>query len=214
VEAGLARLKEPDAALALVSPPFLAKYGEELALKPRMEAVLESGNPEIWSLVAKKGTISSPASLRGWEITGTPGFAPDFVRDSLLKEWGPLPVGVSVTFTARVLTALRRAATGEKVAVLLDGAGADAYPSLPFGGDLEIVAQSRPLPGALLCVVGSRIPPEEADSLFRGLSRLQEKEEGADLLKSLRLSRFLPLGEKSPFGSPVPRGGHPPVTKP
>ena len=97
-----------DASLALVPPAFLARYGQELGLKPRMEAVLESGNQEIWSLVVKKGSVSSPAGLQGWEVTGAPGFAHDFVRGELLKGWGALPPDARITFTARVLTALRR----------------------------------------------------------------------------------------------------------
>ena len=194
-ETGLTRLRQPDAALALVPPAFLAQYGEELALKPRMEAVLETGKPELWSLVAKKGKISSPASLKGWEVSGAPGFAPDYVRGDLLKEWGPLPADARVTFTARILTALRRAAAGEPVAVLLDSAATASLPSLPFAGDLEVVARSRPVAGAILCTVGSRMTSRDSDSLIRGLSHLPEKEGGAEILKSLRLSSFRPLGQ-------------------
>ncbi len=192
-EAGLARLAQPDAVMALVPPAFLARYGKEMGLMPRLEAVLESGRPEVWSLAAKKGRLSSSAALSGWEVTGAPGFAPDFVRQVLLGKWGTLPADVRITFGTRVLSALRRADAGENVAVLLDGAGAEALPSLPFGQDLEIVTRSRPLPGALLCMVGKRLPAAEAESMVKGLSGLGSQEGGAEVLKSLRLSRFAPL---------------------
>jgi phosphonate ABC transporter substrate-binding protein len=205
-EAGLARLSQPDAALALVPPAFLARYGEELGLKPRLEAILESGKQETWSLAAKKGSVSSPGSLKGWEITGAPGFASEFVRAALFKEWGKLPAEARVTFTPRVLSALRRAAGGEAVAVILDSAGAESLPSLPFGADMEIVARSAPIPGALLCTVGSRLGAGEAESLFRGLSRLGESGEGREVLKSLRLSRFAPAASGSSHKSKAPSG--------
>jgi len=213
-EAGLARLARPDAALALVPSAFLDRYGKELGLKPRMEAVPESGKPEIWSLIAKKGRLPSAAALKGWEVTGTPGYAPDFVRSTLLKEWGSLPADTRITFTPRVLTALRRAAAGEEVAVLLDTAGSEALSSLPFAGDLETVARSRPLPGALLCTVGSRLPAGEADALFRGLSRLSEQEGGAEVIQSLRLSRFAPLGWSAAAGGARAGQGAAPGSRP
>src|SRR5207249_10029966 len=97
------------------------------------------------------------------------------------------------TVTARVLTALRRAASGEKVAVLLDSDATAAVPGLPFAADLQVVARSRPLPAALLCSVGKRIPGAEADALVGGLGRLKEMEGGSEILSSLRLSRFRPL---------------------
>jgi hypothetical protein len=202
-EAGLARLERPDAALAIVPPSFLSKYGKELSLKPRMEAILASGKPESWSLVAKKGKITSPDSLKGWEVTGAPGFAPEFVRGELLKEWGVLPADSRVTFTPRVLTALQRASEGEEVAILLDSAGTEALSSLPFAADLEIVARSRTSPAAFLCTVGNRLPAAEADALVRGLSHLGGKEGGAEVLKSMRLSRFVPIKRATPHGTPA-----------
>jgi len=192
-EGGLARLARPDAVLALVPPAFLSRYGADLGLIPRMEAVLESGKPEIWSLAARKGRVSSPSSLRGWEVTGAPGFAPDFVRGDLMEKWGTLPADARITFTARILSALRRAAAGEDVAVLIDSAQTAALSTLPFAGDLEVVWSSRPLPGAVLCAVGSRLAAAEADALVRGLAGLAKREGGPEVLQSLRLSRFATL---------------------
>ncbi len=192
-EGGLARLAKPDAVLALVPPAFLSRYGGDLGLKPRMEAVPESGKPEVWSLAARKGRVSSPSSLKGWEVIGAPAFAPDFVREDLLGEWGALPADVRITFTARILTALRRSASGEDVAVLMDSAQTGALSTLPFAADLEIVWRSRPLPAALLCTVGTRLPVADVEAMVRGLGGLAKREGGAEVLQSLRLSRFTAL---------------------
>src|SRR5262245_60482299 len=66
-EAGLARLAGDDAAVAMVPLPFLIRYGDPLSLQPKLEAAQTSG-PVTWSLVAKKGLVTGPASLAGWEL--------------------------------------------------------------------------------------------------------------------------------------------------
>jgi len=213
-EGGLARLSRPDAVLALVPPAFLSRYGADLGLKPRMEAILESGKPEIWSLAARKGRVTSASSLRGWEVTGAPGFAPDFVRRVLMEKWGALPAGTRITFTARILTALRLSAAGEDVAVLMDSAQTAALSTLPFAGDLEIVWSSRPLPGAILCTVGNHLPEAEADALVLGLAGLGKREGGPEVLQSLRLSRFTALDPGASNDLLRPRKSEGPGPKP
>ena len=195
-EGGLPRLKQPDATLALVPLPFLLRYGEELRLNPRLEAVPEWGPAEIWNLVAKKGSALKAESLSGWEVTGSPGYAPDFVRGALLGDWGTLPEDVKIIFTARAVAALRRAASGEKVAVLLDRTQAAALSSLPFGADLEVAYHSKPLPSAFLCTIGDRFPAADAASLMKALPLMHENESGKEALKEMRLEKFLPLNDR------------------
>ena len=195
-EGGLPRLKQTDAALALVPLPFLLRYGEELGLHPRLEAVPEWGSVEIWSLVAKKGSAARAESLSGWEVTGSPGYAPDFIRRALLSDWGALPADTTITFTARAVAALRRAASGEKVAVLLDRTQTAALSSLPFGPDLEVVHRSRPFPSAFLCTIGDRLPAADTAALTKILPLLHESESGKEILKEMRLEKFLPLDDK------------------
>jgi hypothetical protein len=196
-ESGIPRLKQVDAALAMVPLAFLMEHGAELSLTPRMAAVADSGPTEVWSLVAKKGAANAPASLSGWEVTGTPGYAAGFVRGAILAGWGPLPSDAKITFTPRPLGALRRAASGEKVAVILDAAQTAALTSLPFGADLEVVHRSRPLPSGYLCTVGDRLTASEGDKLFDGLARLHEKDDGREILKTMRMTRFEPVDRKA-----------------
>jgi hypothetical protein len=195
LEEGLPRLSQPEAALAMVPLPFLMRYGPELGLRPRLETVPESGATEVWSLVAKKGKIPASAALAGWEVTGAPGYAEDFVRDTLLGKWGALPADAKITFTARVLTELRRAASGEKVAVLLDRAQTASLASLPFAAELEVVYRARPLPSGFLCLVRDRLPAAEAKPLLKTLLHLHEDAAGREVLKSLRMVRFAPVDE-------------------
>jgi len=91
-DAGVARLRQDDAALALVSLPFFLKHEKDLGLRARLQPV-PKGRPsaERWTLVAKKGNAPAPAALDGFTVASVAGFAPGFVRGPALGGWGPLP---------------------------------------------------------------------------------------------------------------------------
>ncbi|HEV8201177.1 MAG TPA: hypothetical protein VGS03_14245, partial [Candidatus Polarisedimenticolia bacterium] len=167
---GLAALRAAGTLLAAVPIPFFVAHEKELGLDPRLSIVAASGEPERFSLVAKKGSIAKPADLAGWEITGTTGYADGFVRRAFTKEFGVLPDGARVTFNAAPLQALRRAATGDKLAVVLDAAAAGALASLPFGADLAIVARSEAFPAGLVCAL--RTSGKSGAAILKGLERL------------------------------------------
>jgi len=194
---GRERLTRADASLALVSPPFFFEFSKALSLQPLLEAVPESGPGEIYSLVAKKGKVPSPSALAGWEIVGGPGFSSGFVRKVLLGDWGDVPHDARIIFSARPLTSLRRAASGEPVAVVLDREQAAAVATLPFGADLEVVHRSGSLPSGVLCLVSSRLPKSRIDTLVKALVEMDRSEAGKVTLKSLRLSRFRALDSAS-----------------
>jgi hypothetical protein len=197
-QAGIERLSKDDAALALVPLPFYLRHREALRLAPRAQAVVAGGQAsEPWSLVAGKGKVPSPAALEGFALVSLAGYVPRFVRGPALAGWGELPPGVTITFSGAVLSGLRRAAAGEKVALLLDGPQAAAMPDLPFAANLEVVVRSAPLPVSVLCLLGKRLPATRAASLLRALPRLGDSEAGASALAGLRLAGFVAADEKA-----------------
>jgi len=213
LEEGVERLAGTDAVLALVPLPLYLQYAAELDLRPVLDVEKDSGDKEIWSLVARKGAIASPASLSDWELTGMPGYAPGFVRGPVLGNWGNLPESVRITFSGRVLSALRRADSGEPVAVLLDRAQADSLASLPFAAELEVVHRSQPLTAILLCAVGSRLAEADSEALTAGLLALHKSAEGREVLASMQMKRFRPLDRKAlqraeASYQSTPPGGH------
>jgi hypothetical protein len=194
---GLARLQQPDAALAMVSLPAFLKYEKELGLVPRL-AVLQAGASdasEVWSLVAGAGRVKSAADLEGWQLVSGASYAPRFVRGPALGGWGVLPAGVTLAPAGAVLSALRRAAAGEKVVLLLDREQAASIATLPFAKDLETVTRSAPLPGALLCTVRGRLPDVQATALVQAFAGLAARPEAAAALAGVRIARFVPLDE-------------------
>ncbi len=194
VEGGLESLADADAALALVPLPFYLRFADTAGLAPLLEVAQTSGTKEVWSLVARRAAVTGPRDLEGWELAGNPGYAPAFVRHVALAGWGPLPANLRIEFTARVLSALRRAARGEDVAVLIDRAQAGALESLPFAGELEIVTRSEPLTASVLCEVGARLTPAETAGLVEAFLRLDEIDAESELLETMRIEGFERLG--------------------
>ena len=192
-EGGLAKLGQADAVLTFVPYPFYVEHAAQLHLTPLVQAdVADIGPQQRWTLVAKSGRITGPASMAGYTILSSAGYAPDFVRHSALEGWA-LPADVKIESTGQVLSALRRAAAGEPVAVLLDQTQAAALPSLPFAAELKTLTQSAELPVALVAVVDSRVPAARARAMQAGLLKMGHDPGGADSLGPLRLRGFVPL---------------------
>jgi hypothetical protein len=188
---GLAKLKSADAVLAFVPYPFFVEHADELQLTPLVQAdVTDIGPQQRWTLVAKSGRVAGPASMQGLTILSVAGYAPNFVRHVALEGWA-LPPDVRIESTGQILSALRRVAAGEPLAVLLDQSQAAALASLPFAGDLKTVTQSAELPVALIAVVGSRLPAGRAQTLKAGLLKMGQAPQGADSLAPLRLRGFV-----------------------
>jgi ABC transporter, phosphonate, periplasmic substrate-binding protein len=201
-QGGVDRFRSKDPSVALVPLPFYLRHADDLKLVPRSQAVLKGGSAsETWTLVAKAGRLTGPASLSGWEIVGLASYAPDFVRNVAFRTWGPIPKDATFTPSGQVLSALRRAASGENVAVLLDGAEAAALAGLPFAKDLQAIAVSPPLPAVVLCTVGSKPGAADVKALTAGLMKMSDTPEGAAALDAVRLTKFIPLDAKGVAGA-------------
>jgi hypothetical protein len=201
-EGGLAKLQQAEAVLAFVPYPFFVEHAAQLHLTPLVQAdMVDTGPQQRWTLVAKSGRITGPASMGGYTLLSTAGYAPDFIRQHALAGWA-LPPDVKIEATGQILSALRRAAAGESVAVLLDQTQMAALPSLPFAAELKAVTQSRDLPVAIIAVVDSRLAAGRARSLQAGLLKMAQVPGSAESLAALRLRGFvLP---KLPPGAAVP----------
>jgi len=210
-DAGVARLKATSPSVAMVPLPFYLAHASALKLTARAQAVEKDGKASVtWTLVAKKGRVTSASSLAGFNVVSLAAYAPDFIRNVALAQWGKLPADVTFTATGQVLSALRKAASGENVAVLLDTAQAASFPTLPFAGELEVVATSPPVPGVVVCTVGSAVGPTAAGQLTSGLLKMHTTPEGAAALEAVRLSRFVALDTK---GLAAARASYKPAVK-
>jgi hypothetical protein len=189
---GVAKLGDKDSVLAFVPYAFYVQHSAALHLAPLAQAdVVGVGTEERWTLVGKAGgPVTGAATLTGYTILSSAGYAPDFVKHSLLPAWA-LPAGVKIETTGQILSALRRVASGEPVVALLDQTQAAALATLPFASQLKAITQSAPVPVALITVVDSRVPAPRAKAFQAALVKMNAAAAGAETLASLRLKGFV-----------------------
>ena len=197
-DAGIARLKTNAPSFALVPLPFYLSHAKDLKLTARAQSVEKDGRPLVsWTLVAKKGRVRSASSLSGFTLVSLAAYNPDFIRNVALGTWGKLPADVAFSATGQVLSALKRAANGDNVAALLDASQAASLASLPFAADLEVVTTSPPVPGIVVCSVGTSVGPTATKQFVKGVLKMTETPEGRLALDAVRLAKFVPLDAKA-----------------
>jgi len=182
--------------LGLVSLPLFLAHEHELGLTARLQ-VVGKGRPalERWALVAPRGRIKAPDGLAGFTIVSPVAFAPAFIRGVVLGGFGKLPANAKLVQSTAVLSSLRRAASGEAVAVVLDGAQEAAMASLPFAGKLEVVTRSPAVPAAVIATIDARVPAAAWRGIERALLGLASDPAGAAALDAIEVARFAPLDE-------------------
>ena len=182
---GLRRLAKEDAALLLAPLPFFLDHEQELKLVARLSAVPQGGEAlERWTLVAGK---DHPASLEGYAVQSSAGYSKRFVRAAVPE----LPPGVEIRASGAVLSALRKAADGDKVALLLDGAQSAALGKLPFASSLAVIATSPPFPVAVVATVGKRMDGSRWKALEPAFKRVADDPAAREALDGVRLSGFV-----------------------
>jgi hypothetical protein len=188
----MAKLGSTEAVVAFVPYPFFVEHAIQLHLMPLAQAdVTGIGTQQRWTLVAKTGRVTNAASMAGFTIVSSAGYAPEFVRHTALEGW-PLPQDVKIESSGQILSALRRVVAGEPVAALLDQTQVAALPTLPFAAQLKNVTQSPEVPVALVAAVDARLPAARLKSLQAGLLKMGHEASDSDALGSLRIQGFVP----------------------
>jgi len=145
---------------------------------------------ERWTLVTGK---EHPPSLDGYTVESSAGYSKRFVRAMAPK----LPGRVEIQQSSAVLSALKRSANGEKLAVLLDGSQAAAMAKLPFAGSLAVLETSPPMPVALIATLRKRIDDRRWNTLETAFLRLAEDRAAREALDGVRMAGFQPLDDKA-----------------
>jgi len=195
-DGGVSRLKA--AGIGMVSLPFFLQHEQALGLHPRLQ-VVEKGRPalERWALVAQKGKVADAAGLAGFTIATNIAFAPGFIRGPVLGGFGALPADVKIVQSAAVLSALRKAANGDPIAVLLDATQEASLATLPFGAKLEVIAHSLPVAAGVIATIDARMPDATWQALSRSLLGLSKDKAAAETLEAIQLTGFVALDDKA-----------------
>jgi hypothetical protein len=182
--------------LGLVSLPFFLQHERELGLRARL-MVVSRGRPALdrWALAVPRGRIHGPDGLAGFTIVSPVGLPPAFIRGVVLGGFGAVPATAKLVSSAAVLSALRRAASGDPVAVVLDGGQQASLPGLPFAARLEIAARSPPVPAALVVTIDARLPASAWRGIERALLDASADPAAAAALDAIRVARFAPVDD-------------------
>src|SRR5271167_3833194 len=74
-DGGLKKLGSSDAVLAFVPYPFFVEHAAQLHLTPLVQAdVADIGVQQRWTLVAKAGRATTPASMAGFTLLSVAGY--------------------------------------------------------------------------------------------------------------------------------------------
>jgi len=185
------RLAQPESSLLLATLPFYLVHEQELRLVARLSAMPQGSETlERWTLVTGK---DHPPSIEGYTVESTAGYSKRFVRAMAPK----LPGRVEIQQSSAVLSALKRSANGEKLAVLLDGSQAAAMAKLPFAGSLAVLETSPPMPVALIATLRKRIDDRRWNTLETAFLRLAEDRAAREALDGVRMAGFQPLDDKA-----------------
>jgi hypothetical protein len=188
---GLRRLAQKDAALLLAPLPFYLDHEQDLRLVPRLSATPKGGEPlERWTLVTGK---DRPPSLSSYAIHSSAGYSKRFVHAAAPS----LPADVEIVQSSAVLSSLRRAANGEKVAVLLDGSQSASLRTLPFAASLAAVELSPLMPVAVIATVDQRTDERDWKTLEAAFVALAGDPDAREALDGVRMSGFVPLDRKA-----------------
>ncbi|HEY1552427.1 MAG TPA: hypothetical protein VGG28_31585 [Kofleriaceae bacterium] len=186
---GVARLKAAD--IALVSLPFFLAHEKDLGLHARLD-VVQQGRPDLdtWTLVAKKGRVTNAAALGNMTIYGNVAFSPAFVRGAILGSWGKVPETTKLVQSSSVLSSLRKAANGDPVAVVLDGAQQASLASLPYANQLEVVATSPAMPAGVVATIDAKVTAWPAiEKALRAMT--------TDQLAAIRQAKIISVDDKA-----------------
>src|SRR5437868_14961119 len=157
------RLAQPESSLLLATLPFYLVHEQEVRLVARLSAMPQGSETlERWTLVTGK---DHPPSLEGYTVESSAGYSKRFVRAMAPQLLGR----VEIQQTSAVLSALKRAANGEKVAVLLDGSPAAALAEPPFARSLAGLQTSPPEPAPPGATVRQRIHDGRPETLGGGV---------------------------------------------
>ncbi|HET9623427.1 MAG TPA: hypothetical protein VFP84_18770 [Kofleriaceae bacterium] len=186
------------AGVGLVSLPFFLQHEKDLALHPRLTAVAK-GRPanERWGLVVAKGKVKSAADLANYTINTNLAFSPGFVRGVVIGSLGALPASAKIQQSTTVLSALRHAADGEPVAVVVDGTTEASLTSLPFAAKLEVVAHSPAAPAGIVVTIDARMPDKTWAGLEKAMLGLSADKAQATALDAIQMAGFVALDTKA-----------------
>ncbi len=175
--------------VGVVSLGFYLKHRKKLGLRAHLEAV----PAEKYYIVAQKGKVKSLDSLRHSAVAGGALYEPEYLHAIVFPavasdEWKKEP-------TLRPTRALRKLTRGSYSALVINGREYRSFGSLGKLQGLETLAESKPLPMAVVVSFGATEDSKESPKVaefVKALRGLKDDKDGTAILRTMNCEDFRP----------------------
>jgi len=186
-------IKNKRPSVALVGPSILAANHKALGMKVIAKLEVAGRSQETYSIVAKKGGVSSVAGLAGKRLSGVVVNDEKFVVNVLLDK--AVPMGsLQLVPQKRPLKSLRDVARGEADAAVVDQSVVDSMQELPEAADLVVIYTAKAVPAPAVVVMGDGLA--DAKALSGALVGMCGRPDGKELCKTLTLTSITAATDK------------------
>jgi ABC-type phosphate/phosphonate transport system substrate-binding protein len=186
-------IKAKRPSVALVGASILAANHKALGMKVIAKVEVSGRGQEVYSIVAKKGGVSSVAGLANKKLSGIVVNDEKFVVNVLLDKKVAMG-GLVLVPQKRPLQSLRAVARGEADAAVVDQSVVDSMKDLPDAADLVVIHTAKPVPAPAVVVMGDGL--DDAKALGAALVGMCDRPDGKELCKTLTLTAIKAATDK------------------
>jgi ABC-type phosphate/phosphonate transport system substrate-binding protein len=192
---GLQHIQAIKPGFVLVTPGFYLKYREKLNLTPVNKISLAGSTTSSFSVVAKKGTLSSLADLKNKTVAGSSLSEPEFVQKIVFE--GSLKLGADVKAKQMSgLPALKALRAGDVDAVVLDAQEYQSLPALPFASEFSNIFTSKPITNTGIMAVGKNTDDASIKAMVEATKEFCATADGKNVCTTFQITGFEPASER------------------
>ena len=194
----IAYLKKHKDAFLLGGLGVFLSQRQALRLVPLARLTGKSGSDEEFSVVVRKGRYASLDELKGKVLVGSvladdPRYVDRFAFGGKLQS----SVWFKCTPSERPLSALRKLASDDVDAVLVNRAQLEALRAMPLHEKTQVIHSSGPVPTVGLMMATTTRTQALRDRVVQAVSKLCGTEKGAPVCQTYGITGFEPMGENA-----------------
>jgi ABC-type phosphate/phosphonate transport system substrate-binding protein len=166
----------------------------KLNLTPANKISLAGSTTSSFSIVAKKGTLSSLADLRNKTVAGSSLSEPEFVQKIVIA--GKLKLNADVKAKQMSgLPALKALHAGNVDAVVLDAQEYQSLPALPFASEFTTIFTSKPITNTGIMASGKISDNEIIKAMVEATKEFCATPDGKNICTTFQITGFEPALE-------------------
>jgi ABC-type phosphate/phosphonate transport system substrate-binding protein len=155
---------------------------------------LAGSTTSSFSVVAKKGTLSSLADLRNKTVAGSSLSEPEFVQKIVFE--GTLKIGTDVKAKQMSgLPSLKALRAGDVDAVVLDAQEYQSLPALPFASEFTTIFTSKPITNTGIMASGKNTDDASIKTMVEATREFCTTADGKNVCTTFQITGFEPASE-------------------